>query len=154
MSVTRTSPARPDRESGVPRLSQVDQLSLNILSDPASLADARKAVEGFCRSHGLAQAGVDAVGLCVNEALANVIRHAYAGATDRPIEVRAADTGDAVRVQIRDWGTGRVPPPAPAAKDPLTPGGLGLVCMKRMLDDATYEPQPDGMLLTLEKRKC
>ena len=34
------------------------------------------------------------VGLCVNEALANVMRHAYGGATDRPIVIRAWREGD------------------------------------------------------------
>jgi serine/threonine-protein kinase RsbW len=133
---------------------QADRLVLNIDSDPANLADARKAVEAFCHRRGMPKAATDCVGLCVNEALANVIRHAYAGATDRPIELSAEDAGDAVRVRVRDWGSGQLPPEPPVRKDPLKPGGLGLVCMVRMLDDAVYEPQPGGgMLLTMTKRK-
>lgn len=132
----------------------LDQLRLKIESHPANLAEVRKAVEAFCHEHGMVGAAADCIGLCVNEAMANVIRHAYAGATDRPIELLVEDVGEQIRITIRDWGSGKLPPDAPVKKDPLTPGGLGLVCMSRMLDDAVYEPQPDGMLLTLSKRKA
>ena len=86
--------------------------------------------------------------------MANVIRHAYAGATDRPVEVTAEHLGPGVRIAIRDWGNGRVPKPTdnPAAADPLQPGGLGLICLRRLTDGATFEPQPDGgMRLTIDR---
>src|SRR4051794_10972228 len=62
-------------------------LRLKITSDPANLAPVRRAVEQFCREHRFNEAAVNEIGLVVNEAMANVIRHAYAGAVDRPIEV-------------------------------------------------------------------
>jgi anti-sigma regulatory factor (Ser/Thr protein kinase) len=51
-----------------------------------------------------------------------------------------------VRISIRDWGNGKIPKPAdnPATADPLMPGGLGLICLRRLTDDATFEPQLDG----------
>lgn len=139
-----------------------DRLVLNVTSDPANLGPARRACEAFCRTHGLDDAACADVGLCVNEAMANVTRHAYGGATDRPVAVNADVIADdngmgvsGVRITIRDWGTG-VNPLAlpPKCRDPLQPGGLGLVCLRQLLDDVRFEPQPDGgMLLTLEKRK-
>jgi len=123
-----------------------DHLTWAFPSHPARLADVRRAVEAFCRSTPLDEPACDEMGLVVNEALANVIRHAYAGATNRPIEVTAERHGDGVRLSIRDWGNGRVPKPTdnPAAADPLMPGGLGLICLRQLTDDATFEPQPDG----------
>jgi serine/threonine-protein kinase RsbW len=123
-----------------------DRLTWAFPSHPACLAEVRRAVEAFCRSTSLDDPACDEMGLVVNEALANVIRHAYAGATDRPVEVTAERQGDGVRLSIRDWGNGRVPKPTdnPAAADPLMPGGLGLICLRRLTDDATFEPQPDG----------
>jgi serine/threonine-protein kinase RsbW len=86
--------------------------------------------------------------------MANVTRHAYAGAVDRPIEVRGCCDGDAVRLTIRDWGNGVNPESLPRRpKDPLTPGGLGLICLRSLIDELTFAPQPDGMLLTMTKRK-
>ena len=131
-----------------------EPVELKINSDPANLAAAREAVEKLCRAAGFDEAAVGEVGLCVNEAHANVIRHAYEGATDRPIEIHATFDGKQVIVTIRDWGNGVNPTVLPPVKtDPLTPGGLGLVCMEKMLDEARFEPQPDGMLLTLKRRR-
>ena len=143
------------------------RLELNVSSDPANLAAVRHACEGFCAAAGLDDAAVGEVGLCVNEAMANVTRHAYGGAADRPVTVTAdwLDDADddgphprypagAVRVRIRDWGSGvnpaTLPPKSP---DPLKPGGLGLICLRRMMDEVVFTPQPDGMLLTMVKRK-
>lgn len=134
--------------------SRLEPVELKITSDPANLAVAREAVERLCRSAGFDEVAIGEVGLCVNEAHANVIRHAYENAIDRPILIRAEYDGAKVVVTIRDWGNGVNPaelPPAPP--DPLIPGGLGLVCMEKMLDEARFEPQPDGMLLTLARRR-
>jgi anti-sigma regulatory factor (Ser/Thr protein kinase) len=97
----------------------------------------------------------------VNEALANVIRHAYEGADGKPIRVLVEycaaekDGPGELRVTIRDWGNGVNPVELPAKpQDPLRPGGLGLVCLGKLMDDVAFAPQPDGgMLLTMVKRK-
>ena len=127
-------------------------LRLNVTSDPANLAEVRRACEAFCIQCGLDGCAAGEVGLCVNEAMANVTRHAYGGATDRPVAVTGWFDGKAVHVSIRDWGNGVVPP-SRDKYDPLTPGGLGLVCLRRMLDGVVYTPQPDGMLVTMTKFK-
>lgn len=134
-------------------------LELNVRSNPAELAPLRKAVERFAElTAKLDPLSAGEVGLCVNEAVANVIRHAYAGRDDQPIRVtlQALDGGgDAgLRVKIRDWGNGVDPstiPPAPY--DPLTPGGVGLICLQTLLDKVDYTAQPDGMLTTLMRRR-
>jgi anti-sigma regulatory factor (Ser/Thr protein kinase) len=143
------------------------RLVLNVTSDPANLAPVRRACEAFCHSQGLNDAANNDVGLCVNEAMANITRHAYGGATDRPVVVTAEAIGGGggggdgqagrpgVRITLRDWGSGVNPlAQAPRERDPLRPGGLGLVCLRQLLDDARFEPQPGGgMLLTMVKRK-
>lgn len=133
-----------------------DSLRLNITSDPANLADVRKAVESLCVQGGFEESAAGEVGLCVNEAMANITRHAYGGAKDRPIEVRADCSDNKVRITLRDWGNGVDPttlPPAKHMRDPLLPGGLGLVCMREMLDEMSFQPQPDGMLLEMVRNK-
>ncbi|MGF1634643.1 MAG: ATP-binding protein [Phycisphaerae bacterium] len=126
-------------------------LRLSLLSDPATLSPVRRAVEAMCVAHGFAPAAVQDVGLCVNEALANVIRHAYAGETGRPIEVEAGVVDGLFRIEIRDFGTGVAPKLPPPPKDPTRPGGLGLVCLVRLMDTVKFEPQPDGMRLTMTR---
>ncbi len=129
------------------------QLVLDILSDSARLAPARRAVEAFSTSCGFDEKTVGEVGLCVNEALANIIRHAYHGRSDRPIRIEANFDRDLLSISIRDWGNGHDPSMTPDKEDPLTPGGLGLVCMRSLMTQVTFSPQPDGMLLTLTRQK-
>ena len=64
-------------------------MDVTIASDPANIAPVRRAVEDLGAEVGLDEREAGDVGLCVNEALANVMRHAYGGAPDRPIVVRA-----------------------------------------------------------------
>ena len=132
-------------------------LRLDVTSDPANLASVRHACEAFCVQCGLGEAAAGDVGLVVNEAMANITRHAYHGATDRPVALRGrcegADGNRAVIITLRDWGSGFNPESVRPKQDPLQPGGLGMVCIRCLVDDAVFAPQPDGMLLTLTKRK-
>ncbi len=94
------------------------------------------------------------MGLCFNEAMANITRHAYGGRTDKPVVVAITETSTDITLTIRDWGNGVDPGLENSKpKDPLVPGGLGLICMRELLDDAHFDPQPDGMMLTMVKSK-
>src|SRR5258705_13384680 len=100
------------------------QMNVKIPSDPARIAEVRKSVEQVAVACGLDEQAVAEGGMCVNEALANVIRHAYGGAKDRPILVRAHCQDRVLGVTIRDWGNGVNPaglPPKPFY--PLEPRG-------------------------------
>jgi serine/threonine-protein kinase RsbW len=143
------SPKPPTSELGSGRL------EMKLTSDPANIAAVRHAVEDLgCRKVGLDQSAAGEVGLCVNEALANVMRHAYEGATGKPIVVTAQCQEDALVVTIRDWGNGVNPATVPHPPfDPLKPGGLGLICLTRMMSEVNFVPQKDGMLLIMKKRK-
>ena len=130
-------------------------MDVTIPSDPSAIAAVRRAVEDLGVAIGLNECAVGDVGLCVNEALANVMRHAYGGARDRSIVVRAWYEDGALVVTIRDWGNGVNPASLrPKRYDPCEPGGLGLICLQRMMSEVSYVPQADGgMLLVMTKRK-
>lgn len=128
------------------------ELRLRISSDPANLAPVRRAVEDFCAACGFREEARGEIVLCVNEALANVTRHAYGGAADRPVHLDLTFDEGLLRITIRDWGSGRVPSECESRHDPLRPGGVGMVCLRELMDTITFTPQPDGMLLTMERR--
>src|SRR3954447_4797343 len=101
-------------------------LRLHVTSDTANLAPVRQAAEAYARSAGFDDAAVGEIGLLLNEAMANVIRHAYANQPGRPIGVvgellqpsevpGAAENGHtiALRIRLRDWGNGVDPRLAP-----------------------------------------
>ena len=148
-------------------------LRLHVTSDAANLAGVRRAVEAYALAAGFDDAASNDIGLVLNEAMANVIRHAYRGQSGRPIDVeavpapfaeRAASGNDgpaagddavALRIRLRDWGNGVDPRKAPKrGYTPGVPGGLGLVCLGQLVDHCEYAPQPGGgMLLTLGKKR-
>jgi anti-sigma regulatory factor (Ser/Thr protein kinase) len=131
----------------------VNRIDLKILSDPANLREVRKLIENFAQSVGMEVQGSEDIGLTLNEALANVIRHGYGGATDRPIEVSAEARKGEFRMSIRDWAKPFDPSKVPQrCGGELTPGGLGLLCIRKLMDEVKYERLADGMLLTMIKR--
>ena len=153
-------PPKPDADRGArPNARPPRELRMNVTSDAANLAPVRHACEAFCRECGLSETAAGEVGLVVNEAMANVTRHAYRGETDRPVLVtgawdpRAGRAG-AVVIRIRDWGSGFNPESVRPKQDPSQPGGLGMVCIRCLVDEADFQPQHDGMLLTLTKFKA
>lgn len=123
-------------------------------SDPHHVEPIRLEVEDMAREAGFDEREVGEIGLSVNEAIANVIEHAYGEQRGKPIEVDAWAGDGEFGAKIRDWGNGVDPSKLPQKeKDPYEPGGLGLICMREMMDKAEYAPQPDGgMLLTLVRR--
>jgi len=127
-------------------------LHLKVTSDPEHLSEVRRAIEEFCTNAGFDAKTTGEIGLVVNEAMANIIRHAYRDAPKKPIEVEAQFGGGILRVRLRDWGNGVDPSRRPDKTDPLTPGGLGLVCMRKLMDETRFVPLPDGMLLELKKK--
>lgn len=129
-------------------------LTLRVESDPALVGEARRRVEAFAAQAGFDPKATGEIGLCINEALANVIHHAYGDACGCPIVLTARDTPEGLEVSIRDWGCGRDPTPQMgAAHDPLTPGGLGLPCLRTLMDQVRFVRQKPGMLLTLLRRR-
>lgn len=125
-------------------------LHLRVLSNTAYLAPVRHSIESFCTASGFDAKSTGEIGLCVNEAMANIFRHAYGGAKDLPVEISAEFDGTSVSIRLRDWGTGFLPPDEPK-HDPQTPGGIGMVCLKKLLDECTFTKLPDGMALNMKR---
>ena len=128
-------------------------LLVKTTSNTAELAPVRRQIEAFCKSIGFDDRAVGEIGLCVNEAMANVIRHAYREKDGEPIEITATVAEGTFSVALRDWGVGLQPGPLPNEKvDPMHPGGLGLICLGRMMDKVTFTPQNPGMLLEMFRK--
>ena len=129
------------------------KLELKVSSDPVHLAPVRKSIEALAISMGFSEKDAGEIGLCLNEAMANIMRHAYSGRTDRPIHINASASSNVLSITLRDWGNGIDPTQLPKRTyNPLEPGGVGLICLKQWLDAVTFTPQPDGMLTTLVKK--
>lgn len=121
-----------------------------IASTPAHLPIVRSAVGEICRLIGFRDSSVDSVVLAVDEALANIIKHAYEGQQDQPIEVTFAALWEAgvqsgLEVVLEDRGK-----TVDFAKlhgrdlDDVRPGGLGTHIMTACMDHLNYAPRAGG----------
>ena len=118
------------------------------ISRLTQLAPVRDFVEDFCLalSPPLEPGQLNPLILAVNEAAANVIRHAFAGRPDSPFQIVAE--ADTVRVQIQICHRGlsfepsQVPPPS---FDGTRDGGFGVYMIAECVDEVRYEQDSDGM---------
>lgn len=127
-------------------------LSFLVPSDPRYLCVVRAAVEQLGVIHGLPADGCRGIALAVDEALANIIRHAYRGEFDGPIEVNCRVLADRLEFTLLDQGD--PPDPARLAPHPLDDvslSGRGTHIMRTIMDEVCYERVPGGNQLRLCK---
>lgn len=107
----------------------------------------------------LAQAGVETVlrqslVLAVDEACANVIRHAYGGACESRIELRLAQEGSELHFELRDFAPCVDPARVrPRDLDETRPGGLGINFIDTVMDSWSLQPMDGGAGNVLAMRK-
>ncbi len=134
-------------------------IRVELLSDPCYLAGVRQLVSGVCQRIGLCENACSQVALAVDEALANVIRHGYARASDRPIWISlwplpaSEGRGPGVKIEIEDEARQvEVTDLKGRALDDPRPGGLGVHIIREVMDDVVYDKRsPCGMRLTMVK---
>lgn len=136
-------------------------IRVEVLSQPRYLAGVRELVLAVSRRIGFGESAAGHIALAIDEALANVIRHGYGGAEDRPIflsisplvgPVRGKDAG--IRVCIEDHAK-QVDPATIKSRDleAVRPGGLGVHIIKEIMDEVIYEPRKgQGMRVVMTKR--
>ena len=132
-------------------------IHLRISSIPSHLSIVRAAVETFCQQLGFDATSAGQVMLSTDEALTNIIRHAYCGREDKVIEIELApvnrDGGKALRITLRDYGKA-VDRDEICSRDlhDVRPGGLGVHIMTECMDVLDYtHPKGGGTLLTMVK---
>lgn len=92
---------------------------------------------------GMDDATAAKVSIAVDEAVTNVIMHAYAGEADHLVDIELRFTHVALEIHI--WHTGRgiredqviLPDPGEYVKHPRK-GGLGLLLMSRFMDEVHF----------------
>ena len=128
---------------------------------PAVLTNVPLAIE--CATQWAREAGFDnravyEIQLAVDEAVANVVHHAYRGAETGDIEVSCRLDEDGLTIEVRDWGTGFDPdtveePDVEARLEDRTLGGLGLFLVNQVMDDVEFTCNEEtGTRLSMTKR--
>ena len=123
-------------------------------SQPGILADLRRQVAEVAEFAGLSPEEVHDVMLAVNEAVANIIEHAYRWREDGEIRVRLIGRKGEVEVRLRDFGR-KVDITQLRSRDldDLRDGGIGLYLMRTLMDEVVYDTSHDvGTELIMVKR--
>jgi anti-sigma regulatory factor (Ser/Thr protein kinase) len=108
---------------------------------PECIRPLRDAVVSLASETGLSSVQVYAVKLCVSEAIANAVHHAYPESEPGSIEVSVREVGDEFAVVVADHGRTRVQQPEYTADEG---GGFGLAFMSRLTDGCTFTAASDG----------
>ena len=122
-------------------------------SNPRFLCVVRAAVGELALVYGLSEESCREVTLAVDEALANVIRHAYGNRYDQEIEVNCRIDGDQMEFTLLDRG--EPPDPARICGQPLDEfslSGRGTHLIKAIMDEVSYKRVSGGNQLKLIKR--
>jgi len=114
-------------------------------------------LEAGCAAEGLAEDATLQIALAVEEAVSNVVNHAFAGLPPPYlIIVRLDITSQLVAVEIVDNGHPFDPTTAPdpdvsVSLEGRSPGGLGIHLIRGMMDRIRYRRDDDNNILRLEQ---
>ncbi len=123
-----------------------NDIRLEIRSASRLLQAVRGLAKGYLEAYGFSASRVEEGVLALNEACANVMRHAYDGCEEEHFVLRFSASEDWIEIELRDEGC-----PAPREKvarplgkcndtDRLTPGGLGVPLMYTVFDEVDFAP--------------
>ena len=91
--------------------------------------------------------------LAVDEAIANVIRHAYGGDHEKPVELTFYLFADRLEFVLFDQGVAPDPERlAPHPLDDVSLNGRGTYIIRSIMDGVFYERAPGGNILRLTKQ--
>ena len=129
---------------------------LRIRNNLRDLPGALDSVAAFCRGRGLAPETTLEVRLVAEEVLTNFVKYAHAVTEEHVIVLRLSASTGSVRLEFRDEGAPFNPLAAPlpdvtSRLEDRGVGGLGILLVKALVDDATYVREGSVNILVLVK---
>lgn len=139
-------------------MAQAQLFLLNITSDMRNLARVADFVADAAVKSNLTTRQSDDVQMAVDEAVTNVMEHAYAGVTDGNIAIKMRIDEKLIFVEIRDQGKEFDPKKVkkPNIKGPLAErsiGGLGVFFMKKLMDKVEFARDDAGNVTRMTKKR-
>jgi anti-sigma regulatory factor (Ser/Thr protein kinase) len=130
-------------------VSSEDPRAIHLRSNLDHIGLARDFVAEIARAVPMSAREIYDLELVVDEALTNVIEHAYEGRPERPVELAVTLEGDALVIAITHDGryfdpAGRPEVDLKAHIAERRTGGLGLYLIKKLLDEVTYGTDAAG----------
>jgi anti-sigma regulatory factor (Ser/Thr protein kinase) len=129
------------------------QIKFSVPSDPRYLCVVRGAIGPLAALIGWDESECRAIVLAVDEALTNVIRHAYHNRTDGLMELECRASADGLEVALMD--NGDAPDKSKICAREIgcdQPGGLGTHIIQTVMDRVAYEESPEGNRFVASKK--
>ncbi len=121
------------------------QVKFAMPSDPRYLPVVRGVIGPLAAAIGWDETECGAITLAVDEALANIIRHAYHSRADGLIELECRESANGLEIALLDKGD--APDKSKICARELgcdQPGGLGTHIIRKVMDTVSYEVSPEG----------
>lgn len=129
-----------------------DTIEIKISANPKYLKLIRRTVSNICEMADFSTKDCRQITLAIDEACANIIRHAYGGTTSKPIILQAKILSDRIRFILQDHGEkADLDSIQPRKLEDIRPGGLGIHLIKSVMNTVEYHHIPQGNELILEK---
>jgi anti-sigma regulatory factor (Ser/Thr protein kinase) len=133
-------------------------VQMRIISQPQYLCVIRSVINVIGGKCGLSSTETDHVVLAVDEAVTNVIRHGYKDATDQFVDIGICplndEAGQGIEIVINDLCENvQIEQIQKRDLSELSPGGLGIHILYRIMDHVHYGQRQDkpGICLTMKK---
>lgn len=151
---TKRRKAKPKEKKPGKSAPTKNKLHLVVPSDPTYLSIIRKNVDHMITGVGYTDKEMRKIILAVDEAMSNVIKHAYEHDTSKTIELDVSVGSGKLSIKIRDYGKKPdVSKIKPRDVADIRPGGLGTHFLKEVMSKVHYDTSVDvGTVLTLEKK--
>ncbi len=130
-------------------MAKAQRFQLTIYSEVSNLGAVADFVTDAAQRAGLGERDTYNVQMAVDEAVTNVIQHAYHGRSDGRIDIYVERRGAEFIVEINDFGkpfdASKVP--TPRVRGPLSRrsiGGLGVFFMRKLMDSVEFSSNSGG----------
>ncbi|MCD4813137.1 ATP-binding protein [bacterium] len=123
------------------------ELVFKLPSAAEKLSLVRRKIRRFAESYRLSTEVIDHVELAVDEAVSNVIQHAYSRKKDGIIQIRVWKEPKKIIIAVRDYGKNYKPTPVSEATikrvmKKFSRGGMGRYIMQICMDKVEYVSRP------------
>lgn len=128
----------------------------SIAASTKNLSEVRNFVARHASSHGFDRQQIADIRLAVDEAITNIIKHAYKGEENHTIDIQVAFKKDRICIELLDTGTtfNLKRYSEPNIKEKIKQkkrGGMGVYLIHSLMDDVSYDRVDDSNKMVMCK---
>ena len=125
-------------------------VKLEIPNSPEFVSIARKTLEAFAWSIGLADQEIEDLELAVGEACTNAVKYGEPG--DQTVRIIYRIGENSMEIQVRNRGKAFTPPASPKPIEQMQTGGLGLFLIDQLMDKMSIDCESGETTLKMVKQ--